>query len=143
MHGKAVRCTNQKLLLPKKHQASSAILVDGGCLTSQTNNMLSLSYLASCKHWIPCKRGSRAAGALTSFPRASRLRDDSRSNKEVLGYLEAENEYADAYFAQLQPLVDSLADSMSDALPAVEVGQVRLCSAHASSSSRSVREVTR
>lgn len=90
--------------------------------------------MASCNHLISCKRGSRAAGALTSFPRARRLRDDSRSNKEVLGYLEAENEYADAYFEQLQPLVDSLADSMSDALPAVEVAQVRPCSAHVSGS---------
>jgi protease II len=63
---------------------------------------------------------------LAPSSRARRLRDDSRSDTEVLGYLKAENDYADAYFEQLPPLVDSLADSMDAAVPAVEVSQVGL-----------------
>jgi hypothetical protein len=68
---------------------------------------------------------------------ARRLRDDSRSSKEVLHYLESENRYADAYFVQLQPLVDNLADSMDAALPHVEVSQVRLACTRVSSSNNS------
>jgi hypothetical protein len=69
--------------------------------------------------------------------RARRLRDDSRSDPEVLGYLKAENVYADAYFEQLQPLVDSLADSMDATVPAVEVSQVGLQDRYMNSSSSS------
>ncbi|KAF6263749.1 hypothetical protein COO60DRAFT_341811 [Scenedesmus sp. NREL 46B-D3] len=58
------------------------------------------------------------------------LRDDSRSNVDVLAYLQAENQYANVYLKQLQPLVDSLADSMDAAVPAVEVSHVSRCRAH-------------
>jgi protease II len=73
---------------------------------------------------------------LAPSSRPRRLRDDSRSDKNVLGYLTAENDYADACFEQLQLLVDSLADSMDAAVPAVEVGQVGLQETYLSSSSR-------
>lgn len=36
------------------------------------------------------------------------LRDDSRKDKEMLAYLEAENAYADAFMAPLKPLQDAL-----------------------------------
>ena len=36
------------------------------------------------------------------------LRDDSRTDKEVIGYLEAENAYADAVLAPLKPLQEAL-----------------------------------
>lgn len=40
------------------------------------------------------------------------LRDDSRQNPEVIGYLQAENAYADAVLAPLKPLQDALYDEI-------------------------------
>lgn len=40
------------------------------------------------------------------------LRDDSRQNPEVIGYLQAENAYADAVLAPLRPLQDTLYDEI-------------------------------
>nr|WP_256647243.1 S9 family peptidase [Thermomonas paludicola] len=40
------------------------------------------------------------------------LRDDARSNPEVLGYLDAENAYADALLAPLKPVQDTLYDEI-------------------------------
>lgn len=45
-----------------------------------------------------------------------RLRDDSHSDPEVLGYLTAENAYSDATLAQLQPLAAKLAAEMEGRL---------------------------
>lgn len=55
-----------------------------------------------------------------------RLRDDNRSSKDVLGYLEAENKYAESYFKVLEPLVNGLADDLDSRLPDVEVSQPNL-----------------
>jgi oligopeptidase B len=40
------------------------------------------------------------------------LRDDTRTNPEMLAYLNAENDYNQAYFAPLEPIVDTLFNEM-------------------------------
>jgi oligopeptidase B len=50
-----------------------------------------------------------------AFP-CCRLRDDSHSDPEVLGYLTAENAYSDAGLVQLQPLAAELAAEMEGRL---------------------------
>jgi oligopeptidase B len=54
------------------------------------------------------------------------LRDDSRSNPEVLSYLAAENAYTATYFKPLQPLIDALIHEMDGRLPAVEISSPSL-----------------
>ena len=45
------------------------------------------------------------------------LRDDSRTNKEMLSYLESENEYADQWFSSRKPYSDEIADELIQQIP--------------------------
>ena len=45
------------------------------------------------------------------------LRDDSRTNKEMLSYLESENEYADQWFSSRKPYSDEIAAELIHQLP--------------------------
>ncbi|MDA7542398.1 prolyl oligopeptidase family serine peptidase [Gammaproteobacteria bacterium] len=45
------------------------------------------------------------------------LRDDSRTNKEMLSYLESENEYADQWFSSRKPYSDEIAAELIQQIP--------------------------
>ncbi|MDA9932073.1 prolyl oligopeptidase family serine peptidase [Gammaproteobacteria bacterium] len=45
------------------------------------------------------------------------LRDDSRTNKEMLSYLESENEYADQWFSSREPYSDEIAAELIQQIP--------------------------
>ncbi|MDC1471115.1 prolyl oligopeptidase family serine peptidase [Gammaproteobacteria bacterium] len=45
------------------------------------------------------------------------LRDDSRTNKEMLSYLESENEYADQWFSSRKPYADEIAAELIQQIP--------------------------
>ncbi|MDB4156924.1 prolyl oligopeptidase family serine peptidase [Gammaproteobacteria bacterium] len=45
------------------------------------------------------------------------LRDDSRTNKEMLSYLESENEYADQWFSYRKPYSDEIAAELIQQIP--------------------------
>ena len=45
------------------------------------------------------------------------LRDDTRTNKEMLSYLESENEYADQWFSSRKPYSDEIADELIQQIP--------------------------
>lgn len=51
-------------------------------------------------------------------------------NKEVLQYLKAENQYAEQYFEQLDPLVHSIIDEIDARTPRVEISQPNYNNGH-------------
>jgi protease II len=58
---------------------------------------------------------------LAKVPGKRRMRDDTRNNREVLGYIEEENQYARAYFDSMNGTVDTLLEEMDSRLPTSEV----------------------
>lgn len=60
----------------------------------------------------------------------SRLRDDTRQDSKVLDYLQQENNYAEQYFKQLDPTIDSLVHEMDSRVPDTEISQPELFNGH-------------
>ena len=52
------------------------------------------------------------------------LRDDSRKNEDMLGYLKAENAYADAVLAPTKPLQDKLFNEIISRINSINPGDI-------------------
>lgn len=108
----------------------------GASAASQAVSAPSIA-LPSCTHALPnpnqphshTATHSHSHSRLTTTP-SCRLRDDSRSNPEVLAYLSAENAYAHAALTPLQDLVTELTADMDGRSPHVEVSAPTLRDGH-------------